>query len=83
MLDVWRVADVCMMGPEYTFNSNDGYFEGLARGFRAGILTREDYTNLCQCETLEGSFHFSQHSCASPTSDVLFRLVFPLLDPLM
>jgi V-type H+-transporting ATPase subunit d len=42
-----------MMGPEYTFNSNCGYFEGLARGFRAGILTKDDYTNLCQCDTLE------------------------------
>ena len=43
-----------MMGAEYTFNSNDGYFEGLVRGFRAGIITQEDYTNLTQCETLEG-----------------------------
>lgn len=42
------------MGAEYTFNSNDGYFEGLVRGFRAGIITQEDYTNLTQCETLEG-----------------------------
>lgn len=43
-----------MMGAEYTFNSDDGYFEGLVRGFRAGIITQEDYTNLTQCETLEG-----------------------------
>ena len=46
--------DTYMMGAEYTFNSNDGYFEGLVRGFRAGIITQEDYTNLTQCETLEG-----------------------------
>jgi hypothetical protein len=51
-------ADVCMMGPEYSFNSNDGYFEALARGWRAGILTPEDYTNLCQCENLEGLSYF-------------------------
>jgi V-type H+-transporting ATPase subunit d len=42
-----------MAGAEYTFNINDGYFEGLARGFRHGILTQQDYTNLCQCETLD------------------------------
>jgi len=46
-------TDTYMMGAEYTFNSNDGYFEGLVRGFRAGIITQEDYTNLTQCETLE------------------------------
>ena len=33
---------------------DDGYFEGLIRGFRSGILKRSDYMNLCQCETLEG-----------------------------
>jgi len=36
-----------------TFNIKDGYTEALVRGFRAGILTPQDYTNLTQCETLE------------------------------
>eukprot|EP00053_Salpingoeca_punica_P004479 m.49359 g.49359 ORF g.49359 m.49359 type:complete len:350 (+) comp12814_c0_seq1:142-1191(+) len=35
------------------FNSDSGYFEGLIRGLRAGILKVSDYTNLCQCETLD------------------------------
>lgn len=35
------------------FNMDDGYFEGIIRGFRSGILKRSDYLNLCQCETLE------------------------------
>lgn len=35
------------------FNFNDGYLEGLVRGFRAGILKSNDYHNLTQCETLE------------------------------
>lgn len=35
------------------FNINGGYLEGLVRGFRSGILTRTDYLNLIQCETLE------------------------------
>jgi V-type H+-transporting ATPase subunit d len=40
---------------ELMFNMDDGYFEGLVRGFRAGILKQGDYMNLCQCETLDGS----------------------------
>jgi len=35
------------------FNIDNGYLEGLVRGFRSGILTRTDYLNLIQCETLE------------------------------
>ena len=41
---------------ELTFNVHSGYLEGLVRGFRAGILKQADYTNLVQCETLEGNF---------------------------
>jgi len=36
------------------FNIDNGYLEGLVRGFRSGILKRTDYLNLIQCETLEG-----------------------------
>ncbi len=39
---------------EYLFNVDNGYLEGLVRGFRSGILTRTDYINLVQCETIEG-----------------------------
>lgn len=39
---------------EMTFNIHSGYLEGLVRGFRSGILKQSDYTNLVQCETLEG-----------------------------
>lgn len=35
------------------FNIDNGYLEGLVRGFRSGILNRTDYLNLIQCETLE------------------------------
>lgn len=41
-------------GSALTFNINDGYLEGLLRGFRSGILTQADYSNLVQAETLEG-----------------------------
>uniref|UniRef100_A0A8C9VGR9 V-type proton ATPase subunit n=1 Tax=Scleropages formosus TaxID=113540 RepID=A0A8C9VGR9_SCLFO len=39
--------------PELYFNVDNGYLEGLVRGFKAGILTQADYLNLVQCETLE------------------------------
>jgi V-type H+-transporting ATPase subunit d len=44
------------MASEFFFNMDSGYFEGLVRGFRSGILKQTDYINLCQCETLDGMF---------------------------
>ena len=36
-------------------NIDDGYLEGLLRGYRGGILTSADYANLCQCESIDGA----------------------------
>ena len=33
---------------------NNGFLEGVIRGYRSGILTNNQYANLAQCETLEG-----------------------------
>ena len=44
---------------EYIFNVDNGYLEGLVRGFRSGILTRGDYLNLVQCETVEGEPYYT------------------------
>jgi len=41
------------MGEMLMGNINDGYLEGLLRGYRSGILTSTDYANLCQCETID------------------------------
>lgn len=38
-----------------SFNINDGYLEGILRGYMLGLLTRVDYGNLTQCDTLEGT----------------------------
>ncbi|KAI0229108.1 V-type proton ATPase subunit d 1 [Lamellibrachia satsuma] len=38
---------------EYAFNIDNGYLEGLVRGFKGGILRQADYLNLVQCDTLE------------------------------
>ncbi|CAG8570610.1 4311_t:CDS:2 [Funneliformis caledonium] len=35
------------------FNINDGYLEGIVRGYKSGILTSNHYINLTQCETLD------------------------------
>lgn len=40
--------------PELHFNVDNGYLEGLVRGFKAGVLRHGDYVNLVQCESLEG-----------------------------
>lgn len=35
------------------FNVNDGFLEGILRGFRSGFLGPEDYRRLATCDTLE------------------------------
>lgn len=31
----------------------DGYLEAIVRGYKGGLLSSTDYTNLAQCENLE------------------------------
>ena len=50
------------MGDSLTFNIDNGYFDGLVRGFRSGILKRNDYHNLVECETLEGMLNIRSFS---------------------
>ncbi|RKP10140.1 V0 complex, c/d subunit of ATPase [Thamnocephalis sphaerospora] len=35
------------------FNVDDGYLEGILRGYRTGLLSSTNYVNLTQCETLD------------------------------
>ena len=49
------------MMAEYLFNVDHGYLEGLVRGFRSGILSRVDYLNLVQCETVDGESMICGH----------------------
>ena len=48
---IMDIADNNMKG--CMFNIDNGYLEGLCRGFKNGILGQNDYLNLVQCETLE------------------------------
>lgn len=36
-----------------TFNIDNGYLEGYARGIKSGLLNKSDYHNLEQCKTLD------------------------------
>ncbi|KNE59975.1 hypothetical protein AMAG_05419 [Allomyces macrogynus ATCC 38327] len=36
-----------------SFNVDDGYLEGIVRGYRAALLSSNQYLNLTQCESLE------------------------------
>lgn len=36
-----------------TFNVDDGYLEGLLRGYRSGFLTGSDFVSLTQCDSLD------------------------------
>ena len=56
---------------EYLFNVDNGYLEGLLRGFRSGILDRSDYLNLVQCETVEGLLSLSTHLPCFNTSSYI------------
>ncbi|EGW30683.1 vacuolar ATP synthase subunit D [Spathaspora passalidarum NRRL Y-27907] len=35
------------------FNINNGYLEGVVRGYKSGLLTTNQYVNLTQCDNLE------------------------------
>ena len=68
------------------FNIDNGYLEGLVRGFRSGILTRTDYLNLIQCETLEGNIivgfvYFYKCRVVSPIYYHLDYVLFWGLEP--
>jgi len=41
------------VGNSTTYNINDGYLDALIRGYRSGILSTADYSNLIQCEVLD------------------------------
>lgn len=49
------------VGSSLTFNIDDGYVDAILRGYRQGLLTTNDYSNLVQCEALEDiRLHLSQ-----------------------
>lgn len=39
-----------------TFNIDNGYLEAIVRGYKSGLLNSGQYTNLSQCESIDGEF---------------------------
>lgn len=37
------------------YNVNYGYCEGIVRGYRNALLTSQNYANLVQCNTVDGT----------------------------
>jgi len=67
--------------PELYFNADNGYLEGLVRGFKAGILSQADYLNLVQCETLEDlKLHLQSTDYGSFLSNEASPLVVSVID---
>lgn len=56
-LSIRNTYAIAVMLLQTLFNIDNGYLEGLIRGFKNGILKQTDYLNLVQCETLEGGFY--------------------------
>jgi len=42
-----------IMSSPLSFNIDNGYLEGIVRGYRAGLLTPSHYASLTQCDTLD------------------------------
>lgn len=39
------------------FNADYGYLDAIVRGFKSGLITKNQYTNFTQCETIEGTYY--------------------------
>ena len=42
-----------MAGSLLSYNIDDGYLDGIIRGYKRSLLTTADYSNLTQCDHLE------------------------------
>lgn len=48
------------------FNVATGYIEGVVRGYRNTLLTGQQYSNLAQCETIDGTLGLVQSDYELP-----------------
>ncbi|XP_069813507.1 V-type proton ATPase subunit d 2 isoform X1 [Dendropsophus ebraccatus] len=70
-----------MPGSEFYFNVDNGYLEGLVRGFKGGILKASDYINLAQCETLEDlKLHLQSTDYGHFLANETGQLTVPMVD---
>ena len=50
-----RVSVQAIFLCSHPFLTRCSYIEGIVRGFRNSLLTSQNYTNLTQCETIDGA----------------------------
>ena len=43
--------------PAVCVTDDDSYIEGIVRGYRNALLTSQNYSNLTQCENIDGTSH--------------------------
>lgn len=48
------------------YNVSFGYVEGIVRGYRNTLLTAQNYSNLTQCETIDGAKTTTLETANSP-----------------
>lgn len=48
------------------YNVSGGYVEGIVRGYRNTLLTGQNYANLTQCETIDGTLAQRQTAALIP-----------------
>lgn len=48
-----------IMASALTYNGQDGFLDGILRGYYSSLLNSTQYLNFTQCETLEGKSLFS------------------------
>ena len=53
------------------YNVAGGYVEGIVRGYRNTLLTGQNYANLTQCETIDGTLFPLQLQCITSESEIL------------
>jgi hypothetical protein len=47
-------SSIDKMASAAVWNADNGFVDGILRGYKSGILNSSHYLNLTQCETVEG-----------------------------
>ena len=79
MQTIWKASSIMsmagmlvffLMPDPVSYAESYRYIEGIVRGYRNSLLTGQNYSNLAQCETIDGLhaiMEFHVLSCADST----------------
>ncbi|KAG2178589.1 hypothetical protein INT44_001742 [Umbelopsis vinacea] len=62
------------MASAAVWNADNGFVDGILRGYKSGILNSSHYLNLTQCETVEGMKYISSAGGADLNENVRLQL---------